>query len=386
MNPTDQVAPNITVSDMNHFLKDTQANNSGNKRISALSAVSNSGQEPKSNMIFTGIIPEKIPRLIEQTTPLAVRPSLAEPLDIDRGAYGYIDKKVKLQEFISKTVEKISTPEDFRAALREIQYMSLVDMCVALKAVIGGILNFADRNNIGSAVIEYVALARLYCHRCPPLRDLIDILDGENNIDQLTKNFREFIYHQLETENNCLRVAISYGITDEPLLHDLEHHLFNRLSNEEVQKSLSPEKIAEKYGIYESSVLELLEHKFVDYRAGVEVLKGGSVDDVAVKYNITSPPGRKRLSEYDDIAIKIKAGGNCFQLSQLYDIDLHNETSRIAMEELSIKHAAGAALLQTEDWRGIADRYGILTSRSRKKLREIFFLNAPLNKINMAMK
>ncbi len=386
MKPIDQSTSNITLSDMSLVSKSTEAANSANKQLSALLAVSNSGLNPKSDLTYLDIMPGNILQLIAQATPLTDRKFLSDALDTNLGQSRYIANELKLSEFITNRVLKIVTIEGFLAALRDIPTLLRSDHVRALEALSGSILNLADQKNQRLAIIAYIKEATPFCDRHPSLKNLINILSGVKNNAQLIQNFSRFTFEQLKTEKNCLKIAIKYGVIEESVLHNLEHHSVELLSPEEVEKSHSHQEIAVKYGIYESCVLELLEHKFVEYRAGVEVLKGESADNVAIRYNISTLLGRKRLHDYHAIATKIMAGGNCFQLSQLYDIDLHNETSRVAMEELSIKHVAGAALLKAEDWRTVANSYGILTSKSRGKLEDNLLYNRAARQDNPVIK
>ncbi|WP_413742237.1 hypothetical protein ACL2XO_04460 [Sodalis sp. RH15] len=370
MKPTDQLTSNITLSDTGLFLKNTVAGSSANKQLSALLAVNNSGQDPKPDLTYLDIMPENILQLIARATPLTDRKSLSDALNSNMGLGRYIANELKLSEFIITRVSEIATLKDFLAALRDIPTLLRSDQVRALEALSGSLLNLTDPKPLRLAIIAYIEEATSLGNQNPSLKNLVNVLNDVNDNAQLIENFSCFIFKQLKTEKNCHEIAIKYGVTQEEVLHNLEHRGFELLSHEEVEKSHSHKEIALKYGFFESCVLELLEHKFVEYRAGVDVLKGESADNIAVRYNISTPMGRNRLYQYHSIAKKIMAGGNCFQLSQLYYIDLHNETSRIAMEELSIKHVAGAALLKAKDWRTVASRYGILTSKSRRKLKD----------------
>ncbi len=372
MKPTDQLTSNIKLSDMSLFLKNANAGSSANQQLSALLAISNSGRNPESDLTYLDIMPGYILQLITRATPLTDRKALSDSLNESMGQKRYIAKELKLSEFIINKVSRISSLKEFFAARRSIPALLRSDQGRALEALSGSILNLSGRKKLRRAIIAFIKEATSLCGRHPSLKNLIAIFSNVKNNSQLIRDFSYFLHKQLEIEKNCLEISIKYGVTDESIMHDLEHKSFELLSDEEIGKNHSHEEIAHKYGLFESCVLELLEHKFVEYRPGVEVLKGGSTDSVAVRYNITTSLGRNRLNDYNTIATKIIAGGNCFKLGQSYNIDLRNKKSRVAMEELSIKHAAGAALLGADNWRSVANKYGILTKKSRKILAENF--------------
>ncbi len=370
MNPPAIDSSNIIPTGIIFSAIDTRSSGSGNRRLPALSGVSNNALFPEPGPTYLDSMPGEILQLIAQFTPLNDREPLAAALTRGKDQGTYIDKEVELSEFIIKRVPKISTIDDFRTALRDIHCLLRSDQARSLEALSGTILNFTDQPIRQVAIKEFIKEARPRSDRHPSLRELVNAIEDVNDIHQLFENVSRFIFQQFKSENNCLKIADRYGITKESILHKLEHYCLEQLSNEELEKSKTPGYIAAKYGIYKPCVLDKLEYKFVEYHAGVDIFNGDNAKKVAARYNITSLLGRKRLYEYQVITKKIMAGGNCFLISQKYSVNLLNKQSRVAMEELSIKHLAGPAVLAGKKCPGVARKYGIVTTSGRKKLDE----------------
>ncbi|XBS69375.1 hypothetical protein ABK905_23585 [Acerihabitans sp. KWT182] len=211
-------------------------------------------------------MPGEIQQLIAQATPLSDRQSLAIALDRSGAGGTHIEKEVKLSQFILGRVSEISTHGGFKTALRETRDLLRSDQGKSLEALSGTLLNFSDKTCVGPAINEFIRAAKPRSHRYPPLKKLIACLTGIDNFDQFHEKFSTFLYLELETERNCERIAARYGVTDEEVLHDLEHHCLEHIPDLELETSRSPERIAEKHGLFESCVLELLADRFKEMR------------------------------------------------------------------------------------------------------------------------
>ena len=217
-----------------------------NRRLPNLSGLGNTGLYFNTGTASVDDVPGENPHLVTPTIPQEDSASLAKTQDMEQGPVAYTGKKAELSESLFRRRPAIATINDFRTALGNIHGGSRSDQARSLGALSGSLLNLQDHNRLHTAIVEFIQEARPQSYRHPSLKALVDALVGIKDNRQLIRKFSGFILQQFKTENNCLKIAVRYGITNESFLFCFEHSCFGPLFNEEMEQKNTPREIAAK--------------------------------------------------------------------------------------------------------------------------------------------